>query len=54
MRPLVVSTAVVIAATLVGTEDWFGDSVGLALVLCLAGAVAAFNWWEVWSTRDRR
>ena len=57
MRPVQVLSVMLIAAlvaTIAEAEGWFGDTVVLALLASLAMALVAFNWWELWSSRDDR
>jgi hypothetical protein len=57
MRPFPIVAAALMAAVLLGTmldpQNWFGDKALLVVVGWLAAAFVAFNWWELWSTRDR-
>ena len=56
MRPFPILAALLVAAILTGTvvdpENWFGDKFSLVVVASVAAAFVAFNWWELWSTRD--
>jgi hypothetical protein len=57
MRPFPMLPAVLIAvlvASVAEVEGWLGDGAVLALLACLATALVAFNWWELWATRDDR
>jgi hypothetical protein len=50
--PLLAVVATAAALTFLDPENWFGDSAPLVAVMCVAAALVAFNWWELWSTRD--
>jgi hypothetical protein len=54
MRPFPILSAVLIAvlvASVAKAENQLGALV-LVLMACLATALVAFNWWELWSSRD--
>jgi hypothetical protein len=56
MRPFPVVAALALSAALLGAlvnlEGWFGGHVVLAVVVYLAVATVAFNWGELYVTRD--
>jgi hypothetical protein len=57
MRPFPILAAVLMAvlvASVAEAGSWLGDRVVLVLMACLATAVVAANWWELWSSRDDR
>jgi hypothetical protein len=57
MRPFPILAAMLIAVlvtSLAEAENWLDDAFVLVLTACLATAVVAFNWWELWSSRDDR
>jgi hypothetical protein len=55
MHPFPPVVAVLIAgvvASVVEAEHWSADILVVALAACLASALVAFNWWELWAGRD--
>ena len=57
MRPFPLLAALLTAALVASVADaqsWLGDGFVLVLMACLATAVVAFNWWELWSSRHER
>jgi hypothetical protein len=57
MRPFPILAALLTAALVASVaeaESWLGDALLLTLMACLATAVVAFNWWELWSSRHER
>jgi hypothetical protein len=57
MRPFPILAAVLLTvavASIAEAESWFGDSLVLVLMACLATALVALSWWELWSTRHER
>jgi hypothetical protein len=43
-----------LVASLAAAEHWSTDVLVVALMACLASALVAFNWWELWASRDER
>jgi hypothetical protein len=57
MHPFPLLAAVLIAAlvaTVAEAKSWLGDGLVLVLMACLAAALVAFSWWELWSSRHER
>lgn len=55
--PAAIPTAVLVAAvvvTVAAAGSPFGASAVLVVLVCLAAAIVAFNWWEFWTTRRDR
>jgi hypothetical protein len=57
MRPFPILAAVfttVLVASAAHAESRLDDSLVLVLAACLATALVAFSWWELWSSRHER
>lgn len=54
--PMVASlvAAALLGAAFVHPEPWLSDTVLVAVAASLAATFAAFNWWELWTTRHDR
>jgi hypothetical protein len=46
--------AALLAAAVLHPEAWLSDTVLIAVAASLAATFAAFNWWELWTTRHDR
>jgi len=57
MRPFPALVALLFAglvASVAAAEHWSADLLVVALMACLASALVAFNWWELWANRHER
>jgi len=57
MRPFPALAALLFAglvASVSAAEHWSTDVLVVALMACLASALVAFNWWELWAGRHER
>jgi hypothetical protein len=57
MRSFPALVAVLLAglvASVGKAEHWSADILVVALMACLASALVAFNWWELWAGRHER
>jgi hypothetical protein len=57
MRPFPALVALFLAglvASVAAVERWPTDLLVIALMACLASALVAFNWWELWASRHER